>query len=116
MEHKDLVKALSKPGKQILSELSEKDVELLHMAIGVAEEGGEILGNVKKYIFYRKLLDIGKVIEELGDIEYFLEGLRQQLGLSREQCIKNNITKLSKRYKGLKYSNEAAINRVDQHE
>lgn len=63
---------------------------------------------------YRKELDRENVIEELGDLEFYLEGIRQGLGLTREECLEHNIRKLSKRYEGLKYSDKAAQDRADK--
>jgi hypothetical protein len=50
----------------------------------------------------------------MGDIEFFLEGLRSALKISREETIQANIAKLSERYKSLSYSNEAAVQRADK--
>jgi len=43
-----------------------------------------------------------------------LEGIRQGLGITREQCIEANIVKLAKRYEGMKYSDGAAQDRADK--
>jgi NTP pyrophosphatase (non-canonical NTP hydrolase) len=102
-----------KPGKQIVSELTGSDTNLLHMVIGISGEAGELLDAIKKAVIYRKELDRNNVIEELGDIEFYLEGLRQELGLSREECLAANVAKLQKRY-GDKYSDSAAQIRADK--
>lgn len=54
------------------------------------------------------------VIEELGDIEFYLEGMRQQLGITREQTLEANISKLSKRYHSGSYSDTQAQERADK--
>jgi hypothetical protein len=59
-------------------------------------------------------VDIENVIEELGDLEFYMEGVRQAFGLSREQTIQGNIAKLGVRYAGLKYSDAAAHQRADK--
>jgi len=114
MRHADLVSALVKPGAQINTELTDGDCNLLHMTIGVSGEAGELLDAVKKAVIYRKPLDRENVIEELGDIEFFLEGIRQELKISREECLEGNMNKLKSRYEKLTYSNEAAQERVDK--
>lgn len=43
-----------------------------------------------------------------------MEGLRQKLGLSREECIDANKAKLAKRYASLTYSDQAANERADK--
>lgn len=109
-----MVAALAKPGERIASELTGEDAHLIHMAIGISGESGELLDAIKKRVVYRKELDRENVIEELGDLEFYLEGIRQGLGVTREQCIDANITKLSKRYASLKYSDDAAQQRADK--
>jgi NTP pyrophosphatase (non-canonical NTP hydrolase) len=111
--HPQLVAALVKPGNQIASEITARDANLLHMVIGISGEAGELLDAIKKSVIYRKELDRNNVVEEIGDIEFYLEGLRQELGLSREECLAANVAKLQKRY-GEKYSDSAAQIRADK--
>lgn len=113
VEHPQLVAALVKPGEKIAAELTGSDANLLHMVIGISGEAGELLDAIKKAVIYRKELDRTNVIEELGDIEFYLEGLRQELGVSREECLAANVAKLQKRY-GDKYSDSAAQIRADK--
>lgn len=84
------------------------------MTMGISGEAGELLDAIKKGVIYRKPLDRENIIEELGDIEFYLEGLRQQLHISREETLLANINKLSKRYEKLSYSNDAAQTRADK--
>ena len=110
-----MVARLSKPGDNIKNELTPKQAHLLHMAVGISGEAGELLDAVKKHAIYQKPLDITNVVEELGDLEFFMEGLRSTLGISRDEVLAKNINKLSARYhKGL-YSNEQAQARADKH-
>lgn len=69
VEHRNMVTALVKPGANILSTLTPEKCNLLHMAVGVSGECAELL----------EATTIENVIEELGDIEFYLEGVRQQL-------------------------------------
>lgn len=110
----DMVASLVKSGTDIISELTPKDAEVLHMAIGVSGESGELLDAIKKNVIYRKPLDRENVIEELGDLEFYMEGLRQQLDISREETLLANTQKLNKRYSQLKFSNEQAQARADK--
>ena len=113
MNHPELVTALAKPGCDILDDLSPDQAFVLHMSIGVSGEAGELLDVIKKWAIYQKPLDIDNVIEELGDIEFYLEGIRQKLGLNRNRILEHNIEKLRRRY-GTKYTNEAAQRRADK--
>lgn len=112
--HEQLVKSLVKPGAVILAEMRPQDAHLIHMVVGLTGEVGELTDAIKKRVMYGKCLDIVNVIEELGDLEFYMEGLRQSLSISREETIQANIAKLSKRYENLTYSNEAAIARADK--
>ena len=112
--HRDMVKALAKPGEDIVAEMSPERAHRLHMAVGIAGEAGELLDAVKKNAIYTKDLDVENVIEELGDLEFFMEGLRQSLGITRADCIAANIKKLSVRYSQGKYSNKDAQERADK--
>jgi NTP pyrophosphatase (non-canonical NTP hydrolase) len=114
MTHPNLVKSILKSGEAILLSLSPNKCHDLHMAVGVCTEAGELLDAAKKYIFYEKPLDRENVIEELGDIEFYLEGLRQGLGITREETLDHNIAKLSKRYHSLTFTNAHAQERLDK--
>ena len=109
-----LVSALQKPGAEIIAELVPKKASALHMAIGISGESGELLDAIKKWVMYGKPLDVENVIEELGDIEFYMEGLRAELGLTREAVILANTKKLNKRYASGKYSNQQAQERADK--
>jgi NTP pyrophosphatase (non-canonical NTP hydrolase) len=112
--HAAMVTALTKRGDTIVAEMTGADANLMHMAIGISGEAGELLDAVKKRVIYRKDLDRTNVVEELGDLEFYLEGLRQAVGVTREECLQANIDKLRKRYEGLQYSDQAAQLRSDK--
>lgn len=112
--HDEMVRALKKDGAIIASELTGPEADLWHMSSCICGEAGELFDAVKKRVVYRKPLDRENVVEELGDLEFYLEGLRQNLGITREETIAANIAKLGKRYEGLRYSDEAAQQRADK--
>lgn len=116
IKHEELVARLAKSGADIIAQLTPEAAHHLHMAVGVSGEAGELLDAVKKSAIYCKPIDMENVIEELGDIEFYMEGLRASLGITREQTLQANIEKLSKRYSSLSYSNEAAQERADKAE
>lgn len=109
-----MVAALAKPGEAILSSLTQDRCHLLHMAVGVSGEAGELLDAVKKVTIYGKPVDRENVVEELGDLEFYMEGLRQGLGITREETLQANVAKLGARYAAGKYSDKAAIARADK--
>lgn len=117
LDHSQMVRKLKKDDSLIRASLVPGDCDLLHMAIGIASESGELLDAVKKAIIYRKPVDINNVVEELGDLEFFLEGVRQNLNITRSETLEANLIKLSTgpnaRYKS-GYSDAAAIARADK--
>ena len=112
-QHGDLVARLKKPGKLIRESLTSDKCDLWHMTTGVCTEAGELLDAIKKHVIYGKSLDLNNVIEELGDLEFYLEGIRQALNLDRSDILEDNFNKLSVRY-GKTYSDSGAINRADK--
>lgn len=109
----EFVASLVKPPAAIISTLNADKVDLIHAVLGVSGEAGELLDAIKKFVIYNKNLDLENVIEELGDLEFYMEQLRQRLGVTRAQCITANMKKLQQRYeKG--YSDKAAAARADK--
>lgn len=113
-DHSKLVSDLAKPGADIVASMTPEMAHLWHMATLISGEAGELLDAVKKAAIYGRTLDLGNVTEELGDIEFGLRGLRDALGLTREEVLGGNISKLSKRYPSGKYTNEHAKQRLDK--
>lgn len=113
LKQSNMVRVLAKPGEDILSSLTPAKCHLWHMITGVQGEVGELTDALKKHIIYGKELDRENVIEELGDVEFYLEGIRQGLEISRTETLTANQAKLAERYKGA-YSDQAAIEREDK--
>lgn len=118
IKHEEMVSALVKPGAALLATLTPGKANLWHMVSGVAGEAGELLDAIKKHVVYNKELDIDNVIEELGDLEFYMEGLRQELNISRQQTLDANIDKLltnpKARYKMGTYTDSQAQARADK--
>lgn len=109
----DMVHVLAKNGDSIVEELTGDRAHMLHMGVGISGESGELLDAIKKHVIYGKELDRDNVIEELGDLEFYMEGLRQGLDITREETIGHNMAKLSVRY-GRVYSDLSAQVREDK--
>ncbi len=112
--HPQLVAGLVKPGAAIIATLTPAEAHLWHMVTGVSGEAGELLDAIKKHVIYRKPLDRENVTEELGDLEFYMEGIRQALHIERDEVLLHNIAKLSTRYHQLNYSDKAAQERADK--
>ncbi len=114
-EYEEFVMSRIKPGEAILASLTPEKVHMWHMVSGIAGEAGEVLDAVKKWAVYGKDLDVDNVIEELGDLEFYIAGARRYVSKSRDEILSQNMSKLSVRYKD-GYSDKAAIERADKAE
>lgn len=112
--HHEMVVKLQKPGEAILAQMTPLKIMCLHMAGGAASEGGELFDAIKRWALFGKELDRENVIEELGDLEFFMDGLRENLGITREETLVHNMAKLGVRYEGFVFSDEATIARADK--
>ena len=112
--YEQFVQSIVKSGHDILVQLTPLQASMLHMAVGVSGEAGELLDAVKKHCVYQKPLDFENVKEEVGDILFYLTGLLNDMGITLNECIEANREKLSKRYPNKCYSNAAAIARADK--
>lgn len=106
IRYDQFVRWLFKPGSE--------QVMALHTAIGVAGEAGELADAIKKEYIYGKPRDLPNIIEELGDLEWYMQSVRNHYGISRKSILQANADKLSKHYVSLRYSDAAAINRADK--
>lgn len=75
-----MVRQLAKPGKDILASLTPEDCHAWHMASCLVGEVGELIEAMR---FERQDL-----MEELGDMEFYICGLRQGYNLVREIPVK----------------------------
>lgn len=112
--HPVMVNGLVKPGHVILAEMTPEKMHLLHMGSKLCSEAGELMDAIGKWCYYNQPLDHNNVREELGDIEFYLEGFRQGIGLIRHDCLEANIDKLMIRYPNFNYSDIAAQRRADK--
>lgn len=113
-KHSQMVSALAKPGEAIIETLSPDRAHVWHMVTGLVGEVGELVDALKKHIIYNKTLDFENAIEELGDIEFYLEGIRQGLQITRKETLRRNVEKLSVRYSEGTYSDQQAQVRADK--
>ena len=102
---------------ECLRTLSPRPVEftrvsenLLHGAFGLCTESGELQDALKRTLFYGTELDKTNLIEELGDIEWYLALIRTELDVSQEEVQQANLAKLRKRFPE-KFTSEEALER-----
>ena len=113
LTYSEFVAQKKKPGQDIIDSLTPEGADAWHMASCIPSEAGELFDAVKKCVIYRKPLDRESAVEELGDLEFYMEGLRQNLGITREETLVQNQEKLSGRYKK-GYSDTEAQERADK--
>lgn len=111
--HREFVRKLCKAGSVIAEELTPDDCHRLHMAIGISGEAGELLDSIKKATIYRKPLDIANIVEECGDLLFYISGMLDSIGVDIESAMSANVSKLSIRY-GKSYSDKSAVERLDK--
>lgn len=86
-------------------------LRLLHAAMGLCTESGELLDNLKKHFFYGKPIDRTNLIEEAGDLLWYVAILADVLGMKTfNEIFQRNIAKLKTRYPE-KFTEEKAENR-----
>ena len=81
IDYGQMVKDLAKDGQEILNSLTPEKAHLLHMAVGMSGEAGELLDGMR-LTPESTHLDVVNIVEELGDLEFYLEGLRQAVGIA----------------------------------
>ncbi len=71
---------------------------LLHAALGMCDEVGEIAKQIKAHYFYNKVLNNGNLIEELGDLLWYINLMCNRLQIPMDKVMELNIEKLKIRY------------------
>lgn len=89
---------------------SQRD-NVIHAALGAGGETGEIEDHVKKVAFNGRLLDRDHLIEEVGDVMWYLNLLVASLCTTWDHVLSVNIAKLETRYKGGKFDADRSLNR-----
>ena len=91
--------------------LDKKDV-LINSVMGLCGESGEAIDVVKKWLAQGHELDKVRLINELGDIAWYLAEAATALDVELEAVLEGNIQKLKKRYPN-GFKSEQSINRTD---
>lgn len=104
-EYADFVtKLASESSKTSLKEISNLS------ALGLAGETGEIVDTIKKLNYHGMPYSAEvheKLTLEVGDVMWYITFLcKNYLHVTLQQVIDMNVEKLSKRYKGLKFTTE----------
>ena len=90
------------------------DLMQLHAALGVAGESGELADAIKKHVIYGKPLDRENIIEELGDLRFYMQAVMNLYSIDEQMLLQYNARKLGKRYSAGTYSDQEAQERKDK--
>lgn len=89
--------------------------EVMHWAVGLGEEAGEVLSVVKHRYYAGRYVDdddmLEDIINELGDVLWHISSLCSSLGLDLEDVAKYNVAKLADRYPNGKFEVDRSANR-----
>ena len=89
------------------------DAMLVNGVMGLCGESGECVDIVKKYLFQGHTLDIDHLIEELGDVAWYIATTAASKGYTLEYVLQKNVEKLRKRYPD-GFSADRSIHREEQ--
>ena len=85
--------------------------DMLHSAVGISGEAGELLDHMKKAVWQEHKIDLHYMVLELGDILFYLTSMCNCVGTDIDEVRKLNIEKLTKRYPDGVFDAERSVNR-----
>lgn len=85
---------------------------LIHGALGLSGEAGEVTDMIKKHVIYGKDLDVDHLKKECGDVLWYMAVILDAIGSSFEEVMAMNIAKLDARYPN-GFTEQAALDRKD---
>ena len=106
MNHEEFMQSVLRTARKNFSHSEQ----LNNALFGLAGETGELIDCFKKQLFQGHDPDITKVINEVGDVLYYLYLLSNNQGFTIAECMEANKAKLQRRYP-VEFSPEQSINR-----
>ena len=76
----------------------EAELRLVNMVLGLAGESGEIADMVKKTVYHKHELDLGELVDELGDLLWYVAAICTLFNIDMDKVMERNIEKLKARY------------------
>jgi NTP pyrophosphatase (non-canonical NTP hydrolase) len=108
-EYSDFVRGL-------MADKGDRTLNLVHAALGIAGESGEVVDIIKKNFAYGKTIDRDHLVEEIGDLLFYVQALCNFIGEPPELIAKKNMVKLSARFHKGTFSAEQAIAQADKND
>jgi len=88
----------------------DRDKALMVFALGLNGEAGEVADIIKKIVGHKHPMDQAGLVDELGDVLWYIAALANQLSIPLATIVQNNVEKLQRRYpQG--FSTERSLNR-----
>jgi NTP pyrophosphatase (non-canonical NTP hydrolase) len=115
MKPSDFIKSVELRESNDFAKIAERfqdhgTIRLVHAMIGMCTESAEIQDQMKKHLMYGKDIDRTNLIEELGDLMWYIGLACSELGVSLEKVMEINNAKLAARY-GDVFTEQAALER-----
>ena len=85
---------------------------LINAALGLCGESGEFADLLKKYLYQGHDEDEERMIDELGDVLWYVSLAADALGVTMSEVMLGNIEKLKKRYPW-GFEEERSVNRAE---
>ncbi|AHI61228.1 nucleotide pyrophosphohydrolase [Vibrio phage SHOU24] len=95
--------------------LKPSELELLHAILGIISEGGELLQMYMDRLNSGHPIDRTNAVEEIGDLEWFMQLARKSVICTQEETMMINIKKLAERFPD-GFSEEMALVRNEEAE
>lgn len=91
----------------------DSSVDLCHAILGIGTESGELQDIYKKYLIYGKEIDFDNILEECGDLLWYIALALKASGYTMEEAMQSNVDKLKIRYPE-KFTEKDALERKDK--
>lgn len=87
---------------------------MLNACLGLCGESGEVADLIKKHLFQEHPLKKEKIIEEIGDVMWYIALMAKTLGTTLDIIAQKNIEKLEKRFPKNIFDKSDSINNRDK--
>ena len=101
-------------GQVFAKPLREDEEKFLYAVSGIVEEAGELMEICYRNFHYGEELDWEHIKEELGDLNHFMQVVKNIRGWTHQEIKQNNIDKLKRRYPEGKFTTKDALERKDK--
>lgn len=100
--------------RRLFTQPIDSNGRILHAAVGVSKEGGEVLGAAYRAWIYHQSLNVENILEEAGDVLFYLTALLDQVGYTLQDAALHNVKKLQCRYPSGGFTPAEAVARADK--